>query len=105
MNGTFVITGLTAGSYEIVPFKAEYIFAPTKRTLQLPPSVEDVNFYGTSGVIELIVNGNMEKNEAWVMPYERAGYAWNGAECRLELDPPSTNLRNNALLEQFLEKL
>ncbi len=93
-DGKYTLTALAAGTYTITPSKAEYLFSPALRTVTVPPDAANVNFYGTSGVVEIIVNGGFEKNEAWVMPYERAGYAMDsGVEIQLELTPsPQTNL-------------
>lgn len=46
-TGTYTLTNLITGTYEVVPIKSGYSFSPYTRTITVPPSATDQDFVGT----------------------------------------------------------
>lgn len=46
-DGTYMLTGLTAGTYTVVPSKLGYAFSPADRDVNVGPSQLGINFDGT----------------------------------------------------------
>ncbi|MEW6608226.1 MAG: FG-GAP-like repeat-containing protein [bacterium] len=57
-NGSYEFTGLTVGTYTLVPTKSGYIFEPGSIICSLPPTQEDQNFVGTLSSAPMIISIN-----------------------------------------------
>ena len=73
-DGSYSLS-LPMGSYTLTPSKSQYIFSPTTRIISVTGSLTGQNFYGTTGIVELITNGDFETDAGWVLPYNKAGYS------------------------------
>ena len=43
-DGSYTLSGLTAGTYALIPSKAEYSFTPSHHTVPVPPDGTDRDF-------------------------------------------------------------
>jgi len=73
-SGAYAIS-VPMGTYVLVPSKTDFQFSPVSRTVAVSGNLSGQNFYGASGVTDVIVNGDFETDGGWVMPFNRAGYS------------------------------
>jgi hypothetical protein len=72
-NGNYTLS-LPLGTYILTPSKTDYVFSPAMRNVNVSANVGGQSFYGATGITDVVKNGNMETNEGWVIPFNRAGY-------------------------------
>jgi hypothetical protein len=77
-DGSYILSGLPAGTYTISPSSSGYTFSPSSRTVTLPPTAVEQNFTASAvDYAELIQNGNFETDSSWYIPATEytAGYS------------------------------
>ena len=65
-NGNYTLTGLTAGSYDLAPSKAGYVFSPSVGQVDVSGPAGTQDFSGYTACTEAMLNGGFETGEAWV---------------------------------------
>jgi hypothetical protein len=63
--GYYMLGGLSSGTYIVSAYLPGYSFAPTSRTVVLPPNATNQNFMASVGCSDIIMNGSFEYPGGW----------------------------------------